>query len=208
MTPTNPPFGSLRPVAQPQGGFRVDGVPTCWVSPSHSWIRYCNLFTPPYDYPVGDVLLGAEGAVAETGLDTKTARHDAILELVSAGPVTSQGQCGSCFLSVALKRPGNLSRDLAFGLRAVKSQDEQRRVRLLPFGCQRGSYGFNFGGDARLARWCQDLLVSAQGRSPKPACFAHSFGRGSNLLGSAVDTSRLPGVLGTIAGGRHDSAHL
>lgn len=49
-----------------------------------------------------------------------------------------------------------------------------------------------------MARWCQDLLVSAQ--EAQNLLVLRTPSGAANLLGSAVDTSRLPGVLGTIAG--------
>ena len=136
--------------------------------------------------------------MAETGLDTKTARHDAILELVSAGPVTSQGQLRELLSERGFETAqATLSRDLA-ELQAVKVKTSSgASVYSVPDvnGVHTGS---TLEGNARLARWCQDLLVSAQ--EAQNLLVLRTLSGAANLLGSAVDTSRLPGVLGTIAG--------
>lgn len=136
--------------------------------------------------------------MAEQTLDTKTARHDAILDLITSEPVTSQEQLRKMLSSRGFETAqATLSRDLtemhavkvraASGL-SVYSVPDVNGIHSSPVE----------DPSPRLARWCQELLVSAQStdhllvlRTPVGA---------ANLLGSAIDHSRLPGILGTIAG--------
>ncbi len=136
--------------------------------------------------------------MAETGLDTKTARHDAILELVSAGPVTSQGQLRELLSERGFETAqATLSRDLA-ELQAVKVKTSSGASIYSVPDVNGVHTGTTLEGNARLARWCQDLLVSAQ--EAQNLLVLRTPSGAANLLGSAIDSSRLPGVLGTIAG--------
>jgi transcriptional regulator of arginine metabolism len=132
---------------------------------------------------------------------TKTARHQRISDLLGRTAVHSQPE-----LAELLRREGvevaqaTLSRDLV-ELRAVKVRDASGLVYALPSEggdrTPRAAVGQEVL-DARLARLCAELLVTAEAsanlvvlRTPPGA---------AQFLASAVDHSVLPEVLGTIAG--------
>lgn len=136
--------------------------------------------------------------MTEPTLDTKTARHDVITELIQSLPVTSQEQLRKMLAEKGFETAqATLSRDLA-ELQAVKVKTNAG-VAVYSIPDVNGRHAASAEeSNPRLARWCQDLLVSAQEagnqlvlRTPAGA---------ANLLGTAVDSSRLSGVLGTIAG--------
>jgi transcriptional regulator of arginine metabolism len=132
---------------------------------------------------------------------TKSARHARIAEILAERPIRSQPE-----LAAALADSGyavtqaTLSRDLV-ELGAVRIRDSEGLLYALP----------GEGGDrtpqaavdreavsARLARLCEELLVSAEAsanlvvlRTPPGA---------AQFLASAVDRSALADVIGTIAG--------
>jgi len=133
---------------------------------------------------------------------TKTARHARIVDLLGHHAVRSQPELATLLAAegVAVTQ-ATLSRDLVeLGATKVRSA-EHGLVYAVP----------SFGGDrtphpavapeqlvARLARLCEELLVSADAsanlvvlRTPPGA---------AQFLASAVDQSVLPTVLGTIAG--------
>jgi transcriptional regulator of arginine metabolism len=133
---------------------------------------------------------------------TKTARHRQIVEILQRVPVRSQGDLADLLRDRGVvATQATLSRDLV-ELGAVKVRHgEAGLVYAVP----------GEGGDptpqvgvepevftARLGRLCEDLLVSAEAsanlvvlRTPPGA---------AQFLASAIDVSRLPSVLGTIAG--------
>lgn len=131
-------------------------------------------------------------------LDTKTARHDAIAALITGGPVTSQAQLRQMLAELGFETAqATLSRDLA-ELQAVKVKTNTgAAVYSIPDVNGRHNAPED-EGNPRLARWCQDLLVSAQ--SAANQLVLRTPAGAANLLGTAVDSSRLVGVLGTIAG--------
>ncbi len=131
-------------------------------------------------------------------LDTKAARHEAILDLIAAGPISSQGMLREMLADRGFETAqATLSRDLS-ELQAVKVKTSSG-ASIYSVPDVNGQHPLVVDeGNARLSRWCQELLVSAQAaenllvlRTPSGA---------ANLLGSAVDASRLSGVLGTVAG--------
>jgi len=126
---------------------------------------------------------------------TKAARHARIAALLTDAEVRSQQQLGE--LLAAEGHPvtqATLSRDLdelgatrTRGVYALEDVSGPRRPRRAPES-----------HDARLARLCAELLVSAEAvghqvvlRTPPGA---------ANLLASAIDRAELRAVAGTIAG--------
>lgn len=134
---------------------------------------------------------------------TKAARHAQIREILAARPVASQVELADLLAAdgVAVAQ-ATLSRDLV-EIGALKVRDVRlgRPVYVLPGeGGDRTPRGAVDAEvlDARLARLCGELLVTAEAsgnlvllRTPPGA---------AQLLASAVDHSVLPGVLGSIAG--------
>ncbi|WP_324653084.1 arginine repressor [Georgenia sp. H159] len=135
---------------------------------------------------------------------TRPARHALIARLLSQQRISSQSELSAQLADHGVQvTQATLSRDLV-ELRAGKvPTPDGRQVYALP---QEGAAGAmappvapeEGHGAARLARWCGELLVSADHagalvvlRTPAGA---------AQLLASAVDTAVLPGVLGTIAG--------
>lgn len=132
---------------------------------------------------------------------TRAARHQRITELLERHAVGSQGQLLDLLAEDGITvTQATLSRDLV-DLEAVKVRQGRSLVYAVP----------GQGGDAtprpaqdetevsaRLARLCQELLVSARAvgnqvvvRTPPGA---------AQFLASAIDRSDAPDILGTIAG--------
>lgn len=129
---------------------------------------------------------------------TKTARHEAIRALLAAEAIGSQEG-----LRLRLSQMGidatqtTLSRDL-MDMRATKIRDARGALVYTVPDVDGGPTHEAEAAHARLARWCQNLLVTSVTvgnqlvlRTPVGA---------ANLLGSALDAVRLDGVAGTIAG--------
>ena len=129
---------------------------------------------------------------------TKTARHEAIRALLAAEAIGSQEG-----LRLRLSQMGidatqtTLSRDL-MDMRATKIRDARGALVYTVPDVDGGPTHEVEAVHARLARWCQNLLVTSVTvgnqlvlRTPVGA---------ANLLGSALDAVRLDGVAGTIAG--------
>ena len=133
---------------------------------------------------------------------TKSARQSLIVDLLTRQPVRSQTELGELLSQAGLHvTQATLSRDLveldAVKVRApggvlvyaVPAEGGDRTPRAAP---ETGA------SEARLARLCTDLLVSAQAtanlvvlRTPPGA---------APLLASAIDKAGLPDLLGSIAG--------
>jgi transcriptional regulator of arginine metabolism len=127
---------------------------------------------------------------------TRTARHARITDLLRKQPVRSQGELARLLEDVGVTvTQATLSRDLE-ELGAVKVRT--------------GGGGLVYavpedngpaGGDgiaARLARLCEELLISAEA-SANLAVVKTPPG-GAQLLASALDRAAWPTVLGTVAG--------
>lgn len=136
--------------------------------------------------------------MVEQKLDTKTARHETILDLITSEPVTSQEQLRQMLASRGFETAqATLSRDLT-EMHAVKVRAASGlSVYSVPDVNGRHPSAAEDPGP-RLTRWCQELLVSAQ--SADHLLVLRTPAGAANLLGSAIDHSRLPGVMGTIAG--------
>jgi transcriptional regulator of arginine metabolism len=148
---------------------------------------------------------GPDGTPA-TGPATKAARHARIVEIVRRTPIHSQAELARELADAGVSvTQGTLSRDL-IELRAEKVRTAAGSlVYAVPGeGGDRSVQGAGEGESevgyvaARLARLCNDLLVSAEAsgnlvvlRTPPGA---------ANYLASAIDHSVFPGVLGSIAG--------
>jgi len=129
---------------------------------------------------------------------TRTGRQSRIAELLASSPVRSQAD-----LLALLARDGiavtqaTLSRDL-LELGAVKIRSGRALVYAVPDQARGGRPGAAEDVPARLKRACEELLVTADPsanlvivRTPPGA---------ASYLASAIDLSRLAGVLGTLAG--------
>ena len=133
---------------------------------------------------------------------TKNARHRRIVELVSQHEGRSQGELADLLAASGLHvTQATLSRDLV-ELQAVKVRcGSGALVYAVPGegGDRRPTVpGVSAAATQRLARLCNELLVSAEAaanlvvlRTPPGA---------AQFLASAFDKSELPDVLGTIAG--------
>lgn len=133
---------------------------------------------------------------------TKTARHRQIVEILRRTPVRSQGELAELLAAAGVVvTQATLSRDLV-ELGAVKVRhSESGLVYAVP---GEGGDRTPLAGvdqevlDARLARLCEELLVTAEAsanlvvlRTPPGA---------AQFLASAIDQSVIVSVLGTIAG--------
>ena len=133
---------------------------------------------------------------------TKPARHALIARLLAQHRISSQAELSARLTDNGVQvTQATLSRDLV-ELRAGKiTLPDGTQVYGLP---QEGAAGAMAppvapGKNAtRLARWCSELLVSAD-RSGAMVVLRTPAGA-AQLLASAVDTAVLPGVIGTIAG--------
>ncbi|MEJ5946822.1 arginine repressor [Pseudokineococcus basanitobsidens] len=140
------------------------------------------------------------GATARPG--TRTARHARVVDLLRDRPVRSQTELASLLAAEGVEvTQATLSRDLV-ELGATKVRDpEHGLVYAVP----------GEGGDrspvaaqgtatpvARLARLCEELLVTAEASGP--LVVLRTPPGAAQYLASAVDTTVLPEVLGTIAG--------
>ena len=139
---------------------------------------------------------------------TKAARHALIARVIARQAVHSQSD-----LLTALAEEGvsvtqaTLSRDLV-ELRATKVRSAGgTQVYAIPEAGAPGQVGATGSADgetleahitARLARWCADLLVTAEHAGSQ--LVLRTPAGAAQLLASAVDDAMLPGVLGCIAG--------
>lgn len=129
---------------------------------------------------------------------TKTARRGAIIEMLASQAITSQEQLRRELAAMGVDTTqATLSRDL-LEMRATKVRNAAG-VQVYSIPDADGSHTHEAeASQARLVRWCQDLLVATDLagnllvlRTPVGA---------ANLLGSAIDAVRMDGIAGTIAG--------
>lgn len=139
---------------------------------------------------------------------TKAARHALIVQILSKERIHSQAELRDALVARGVSTTqATLSRDLV-ELRATKVRSSGgTQVYAIP---EAGAPGQVHGavlssGDdaaahtsARLARWCADLLVTAEWAGPQ--LVLRTPAGGAQLLASAVDDAMIPGVLGCIAG--------
>ena len=139
----------------------------------------------------------------------KSSRQEKILEIIASRDIETQGQLIEVLSACGVKSTqATLSRDLV-ELRATKVRSAGgTQVYAIP---EAGAPGQIHVGSAplpgsaqavhtttRLARWCADLLVTAEHAGPQVVL--RTPAGAAQLLASAVDDAMLPGVLGCIAG--------
>lgn len=145
--------------------------------------------------------MSTNGSHSARAPQTKAARHALIGDVVTTRAVRSQSELAAELAGRGVDvTQATLSRDLV-ELGAVKVRDAQGLVYVLPpEGGDRTPRAAVDAEvlDARLARLCEELLVTAEAsanlvvlRTPPGA---------AQFLASAIDRSALPDVLGTIAG--------
>jgi transcriptional regulator of arginine metabolism len=133
--------------------------------------------------------------------NSKAARQQLIIDLVSARPVRSQGELAELLAESGLSvNQATLSRDLV-DLDAVKIRDRSGAlIYAVPGegGDRTPLVTDTEAGEARLTRLCGELLVSAEAsanlvilRTPPGA---------AQFFASAIDHAERPDLLGTIAG--------
>jgi transcriptional regulator of arginine metabolism len=129
---------------------------------------------------------------------TRSARHARIVELISAGPVTSQTQLARLLAESGVEvTQATLSRDLEeIGAVKLRGSDGAPASYVLP--PENAPLRPAQSAPARLTRLLADLLTSAEG-SANLAVLRTPPGA-AQFLASALDKVGLPGVLGTIAG--------
>jgi transcriptional regulator of arginine metabolism len=131
---------------------------------------------------------------------SRTQRQRRIIELLGQHPVHSQGELADLLVADGIDvTQATLSRDLV-EVGAVKVRRDRALVYAVPGeGGEVAAVGsLGDSASARLRRTCEELLVSATAagqlvvvRTPPGA---------ANYLASAIDQTRDPDVVGTIAG--------
>lgn len=138
---------------------------------------------------------------------TKTARHALITQVLGRERIRSQAELRDALAARGVTTTqATLSRDLV-ELRATKVRAAGGgQVYAIPEAGAPGQVPASVPGDeeladhvsARLARWCADLLVTAEWAGQQ--LVLRTPAGAAQLLASAVDDAMLPGVLGCIAG--------
>ena len=142
---------------------------------------------------------------------TKTARHASIIQILSRERIRSQAQLRKALAQRAISTTqATLSRDLV-ELRATKirapggeliySMPEAGapgQVRAAFTGAEETDDSLRAHTTPRLARWCAELLVTAEWAGPQVVL--RTPAGAAQLLAGAVDDAMMPGVLGCIAG--------
>jgi transcriptional regulator of arginine metabolism len=129
---------------------------------------------------------------------TRSARHARIVELINAGPVTSQTQLARLLAESGVEvTQATLSRDLEeLGAAKLRGSDGAPASYVLP--PENAPLRPAQSAPPRLTRLLADLLTSAEG-SANLAVLRTPPGA-AQFLASALDKVGLPDVLGTIAG--------
>ena len=142
---------------------------------------------------------------------TKTARHASIIQILSRERIRSQAQLRKALALRGISTTqATLSRDLV-ELRATKirapggeliySMPEAGapgQVRAAFTGAEETDDSLRAHTTPRLARWCAELLVTAEWAGPQVVL--RTPAGAAQLLAGAVDDAMMPGVLGCIAG--------
>ncbi|MFT0763127.1 arginine repressor [Actinomyces sp. F1_1611] len=141
---------------------------------------------------------GVEMTQANTPIATKAARHGIITEVLASQPISSQEQLRRVLADRGIEiAQATLSRDL-LEMEATKVRSEDGSLVYTVPNWDGTPTHQQEGTMTRLARWCQDLLIS--GDAAQNLLVLRTPVGAANLLGSAIDTARLDGVVGTIAG--------
>lgn len=129
---------------------------------------------------------------------TKTARRGAITDILANQAISSQEQLRQELARLGIETTqATLSRDL-LDLRATKVRNAQGlQVYSVP-DADGGHTHEAEASQARLERWCQDLLVATD-VAGNLLVLRTPVGAG-NLLGSAIDAVRWEAIMGTVAG--------
>ena len=142
---------------------------------------------------------------------TKTARHASIVQILSRERISSQAQLRKALAQRGISTTqATLSRDLV-ELRATKirapggeliySMPEAGapgQVRAAFTGAEETDDSLRAHTTPRLARWCAELLVTAEWAGPQVVL--RTPAGAAQLLAGAVDDAMMPGVMGCIAG--------
>ena len=150
-------------------------------------------------------------AAAPLAPGTKTARHASIIQILSRERIRSQAQLRNALAQRGISTTqATLSRDLV-ELRATKirapggeliySMPEAGapgQVRAAFTGAEETDDSLRAHTTPRLARWCAELLVTAEWAGPQVVL--RTPAGAAQLLAGAVDDAMMPGVLGCIAG--------
>ena len=142
---------------------------------------------------------------------TKTARHASIIQILSRERIRSQAQLRKALAQRGISTTqATLSRDLvelrattirAPGGELIYSMPEAGapgQVRAAFTGAEETDDSLRAHTTPRLARWCAELLVTAEWAGPQVAL--RTPAGAAQLLAGAVDDAMMPGVLGCIAG--------
>jgi transcriptional regulator of arginine metabolism len=129
---------------------------------------------------------------------TKAARHARIVDVLNRRAVRSQGELADLLAADGLGvTQATLSRDLdELGAVKVRADDGGLVYAVLDGETPRRMVGGDSAG--RLARLCEELLVSAEASAN--LAVAKTPPGGAQLLASALDRASWPAVLGTVAG--------
>ena len=151
-------------------------------------------------------------AAAPLAPGTKTARHASIIQILSRERIRSQAQLRKALAQRGISTTqATLSRDLV-ELRATKIRAPGGElIYSMPEAGAPGQVhagGFAGGEETddslpahttpRLARWCAELLVTAEWAGPQVVL--RTPAGAAQLLAGAVDDAMMPGVMGCIAG--------
>lgn len=131
---------------------------------------------------------------------TKAARQQLIVDLVSSRAVRSQSELADLLAESGVSvNQATLSRDLV-ELDAVKVRSSAGQVYAVPGegGDRSPVVADTIAGQARLARLCGELLVSA--RASANLVVLRTPPGAAQFFASAIDHAAPAGVLGTIAG--------
>ncbi len=129
---------------------------------------------------------------------TKAARQGAIMEILASQDVASQDQLRQELAAKGIETAqATLSRDL-MEMHATKVRDRDGSLIYSVPDWDGSPTRQSESSPVRLARWCQDLLIA--GDMTDNLLVLRTPVGAANLLGSAIDSARLPGILGTIAG--------
>ena len=150
-------------------------------------------------------------AAAPLAPGTKTARHASIIQILSRERIRSQAQLRKALAQRGISTTqATLSRDLV-ELRATKIRAPGGElIYSMPEAGAPGQVHAAFTGTEetddslrahttpRLARWCAELLVTAEWAGPQVVL--RTPAGAAQLLAGAVDDAMMPGVMGCIAG--------
>lgn len=135
---------------------------------------------------------------------SRTGRHAAIARLIETADISSQEQLRELLAAQGIHATqATLSRDLVdLGAMKVRTADGTSAYRLPSEGVTgqpgRSLPAIGETADARLARWCSDLLAEAQVALNQVVL--HTPAGAAQLLASALDRGVIPEVLGCVAG--------